>query len=170
MTTHSEGKILVSACLLGEPVRYDGKSLLQEHALLETLQEQRRIISFCPEVGGGLPTPRPPAEIIARQGSLETDVNVLDGQAQVKTQAGEDVSEAFIKGAQLALELCQQHNIKYALLSARSPSCGNEKVYNGQFSKTLIEGQGVTAALLSQHGIRVFNQFQIEELSTALKN
>jgi uncharacterized protein YbbK (DUF523 family) len=155
-------KILVSACLMGEPVRYDGKSQLQEDALFKQWQAMQRFVMFCPEVAGGLSTPRDPAEIIARGDSVE--------QVRVQTDSGEDVSQAFITGAHLALKQCQQHTIKFALLSARSPSCGNEKIYDGQFKRQLIDGQGVTAALLTQHGIQVFNQFQLLELEQALNN
>lgn len=173
-------KILVSACLMGEPVRYDGKSLLQEDALFQQWQAQQRLVMVCPEVAGGLNTPRDPAEIICHdttaQGFPPTNIaslsgqGVLQGKARVQTNTGEDVSQAFISGAQLALNICQQQNIHFALLSARSPSCGNEKIYSGQFNGQLIDGQGVTAALLSQHGIQVFNQFQLPLLANALKN
>ncbi len=162
-------KILISACLLGQPVRYDAKSLASEHTLLKQWQLQKRLIAFCPEVSGGLTTPRPPAEIIARSDTLVGGQAVLTNQASTSTEAGLDVSAEFKKGAQLALELCLQYHIKFALLSARSPSCGNEKIYNGQFNKTLIDGLGVTAALLVNHGIKVFNQFQIEELEASMR-
>jgi len=162
-------KILISACLLGEPVRYDGKSLASEHPAIKQWQQQDRILAFCPEVFGGLPTPRPPAEIIASSANMVGGQAVLAAQASIQTQSGEDVSQEFIKGAQQALTLCQQHHIQFALLSARSPSCGNEKIYSGQFNKTLIDGMGVTAALLKQHGIEVFNQFQIDELVQSLE-
>ena len=167
---------------MGEPVRYDGKSLLQENAFFKQWQAQQRFVVFCPEVAGGLSTPRDAAEIIVHDTAMQYTPaqktpsyemisggqGVLTGQALVQTNSGEDVSQAFIAGAQLALKLCQQHKIQFALLSARSPSCGNEKIYDGQFSDQLISGQGVTAALLSQHGIQVFNQFQLEALNTAL--
>jgi uncharacterized protein YbbK (DUF523 family) len=153
-------KILVSACLMGEPVRYDGKSQLQENELFKQWLAQQRFVMVCPEVAGGLSTPRDPAEIIARGDSVE--------KMRVQTDSGEDVSQAFIAGAQLALKLCRQHNIKFALLSARSHSCGNEKIYDGQVHRQLIDGQGVTATLLTQHGIQVFNQFQLLELEAAL--
>ena len=158
-------KILISACLLGEPVRYDGKSLASEHPLIKQWLAQQCLIPFCPEVAGGLPTPRAAAEIIVHSGQLVGGQALLSNQASVQTQAGVDVSAPFMKGAQLALELCQQHNIRFALLSARSPSCGNETIYNGQFNKTLIDGLGVTAALLTNNGIEVFNQFEIDELA-----
>jgi uncharacterized protein YbbK (DUF523 family) len=83
--------------------------------------------------------------------------------AQVFNSAGVDVTAAFVSGAQQALALAQQHGIRVAILKARSPSCGNEQIYDGTFSKRLLAGQGVTAALLEQHGIRVFNETQIDE-------
>ncbi len=175
-------KILISACLLGEPVRYDGKSLATEHSLIKAWQTQQRLIAFCPEVAGGLSTPRDAAEIIVRSSNTarSSDVPnllnavgghaVLNNDASIQTQAGVDVSAAFIKGAQMALSLCQQHNIRFALLSARSPSCGNQQIYNGQFTKTLIEGMGVTAALLKDNGIEVFNQYQVDTLAQRLND
>ncbi len=161
-------KILISACLLGEPVRYDGKSLASDHPLIKQWLAQQCLIPFCPEVAGGLPTPRDAAEIIVRSSDMSNAVGgqaVLNNSASIQTQAGGDVSAAFIKGAQLALTLCQQHHIQFALLSARSPSCGNKTIYNGQFNKTLIDGLGVTAALLTNNGIEVFNQFEIDALA-----
>ena len=163
-------KILISACLLGEAVRYDGKSLLCEHPLIQLWLQEGRLVAVCPEVSGGLTTPRPPAEIIVHTepSPLNGGQAVLTGAASVQTQGGEDVSAAFMNGAQDALKLCQQQRISLALLSARSPSCGNEHIYNGQFNKTLISGMGVTATLLTQAGIKVFNQFQIEALAQQL--
>ncbi len=166
-------KILISACLLGEPVRYDGKSLKQQDALLDNWMTQNRLMAFCPEVAGGLNTPRDAAEIIVTDSSIQDISNggsqVLNLSAQVKNQRNEDVSAEFIKGAQLALKQCRQHHIRFALLSARSPSCGNEKIYDGSFNGQLIDGQGVTAALLSQNGIKVFNQFQLEQLAKCIR-
>jgi len=167
-------KIFISACLMGEPVRYDGKSLLQKDKIFKQWQAQHRFVMFCPEVAGGLTTPRDPAEIItqdtpAKKTLTQGGQGVLQGHARVQSDSGEDVSQAFITGAKLALKLCQQHDIQFALLSARSPSCGNEKIYDGQFHGQLINGQGVTAALLAQHGIQIFNQFQLKELDNALK-
>ena len=147
-------KILVSACLLGHPVRYDGKSVpLKEIEWLQQLQQQNRVLIICPEQEGGLPTPREPAE---RQ------------QNKVITVNGQDVTLEFEQGAQLALKLCKQHNIKIALLKANSPSCGNEKIYSGQFNKTLISGQGVTAELLTKHNINVYSELQIKQLMRAV--
>jgi uncharacterized protein YbbK (DUF523 family) len=152
-------KILVSACLLGEAVRYDGKSLPQQHPLLEQWRSENRLVSFCPEVAGGLPTPRVAAEIDHGDG-----YDVLQQRAQVTDHAGQNVSAAFIKGAKLALDICRQQNITIAILSARSPSCGNDQIYDSSFSSQLKKGSGVTAALLRQHGISVFNQHSIDEI------
>ena len=143
-------KVLVSACLLGYPVRYDGKSVpLKEITWLQKLQQQNRLVIICPEQAGGLPTPRDPAE---RQ------------QDKIMTVNGQDVTTEFELGAQKALTLCQQHNIKIALLKAKSPSCGNHQIYNGQFDKTLIAGQGVTAELLNKNGIQVYSELEIDKL------
>ncbi len=153
-------KILISRCLLGHRVRYDGGA----HGPFDQLalwQAEGRVVALCPEVAGGLPTPRPPAEIPGGQGA-----QVLDGQALVLTQAGEDVSAPFIEGAQRALALVQQHGIRLAVLKSRSPSCGNLETYDGSFSGQKVRGQGVTAALLSGAGVQVFNE---EELAAALE-
>ncbi|MEE9447694.1 MAG: DUF523 domain-containing protein [Arenicellales bacterium] len=153
-------KILISACLLGDQVRYDGKGKLLSHPLLQTWLAEQRLIKLCPEIAGGLATPRAAAEIQHADHS----------QHRVITSTGEDVSIAFKRGAEQALALAQQHNIKFALLKANSPSCGNQQIYNGHFTGELIPGMGITASLLQQHGIRVFNEHQLETLALALKN
>jgi len=150
-------KILVSACLLGNPVRYDGRSKLLENAALDALMTQQRVISFCPEVAGGLPVPRPAAEIHGGDGHA-----VITAQARVRTRDGDDVTDCFIAGARQALALCREHDIDVAILTESSPSCGSGQVYDGSFSSSTVAGSGVTTALLRQHGIRVFNQFQLE--------
>ncbi len=151
-------KILISACLLGYKVRYDGKDNLQTHARLQAWIKAGNVISICPEMAGGLPTPRPPAEI--QQG--KTAKEVLGGQAKIIAVNGDDVTAEYLAGAQQALALVQQHHILVAILKARSPSCGSQQVYDGTFSRSLLEGMGVTTALLSQHGIRVFDETQID--------
>ena len=153
-------KILISACLLGEPVRYDGKSKAQSSPQLLQWQHEGRLVSFCPEVAGGLPTPRIAAEIVGGEGA-----DVLKQCARVIDRTGADVTASFIKGAKLALDLCRQHNINIAILSARSPSCGDRQIYDGSFSATLKNGSGVTAALLAGHGIRVFNQTDLDQIA-----
>ncbi|GAA4889608.1 DUF523 domain-containing protein [Ferrimonas pelagia] len=146
-------RVLVSACLLGDPVRYDGATKgLADHRI-GLWQQRGWLLGSCPEVSGGLSVPRPPAEL--RQG-------------KVITAAGEDVSLAFYRGAETALALVQRYDLKFALLKANSPSCGNERVYNGRFEGKLVTGEGVTASLLRQHGVQVFNENQLDELEQVL--
>jgi uncharacterized protein YbbK (DUF523 family) len=156
-------KLLVSACLLGNPVRYDGKAKNLDHEGLEQLLEQGRAIGFCPEVAGGLPVPRPAAECVAGDGDA-----VIAGSARVKTRAGEDVTDYFLAGAKQALTLCRQHDITVAVLTETSPSCGSGQIYDGSFSRQPIVASGVTTVLLRQHGIRVFNQHQLDEAISCL--
>ncbi len=151
--------LLVSACLLGQPVRYDGASKGLPDNWQQQLAARYTLLPFCPECAGGLPTPRPPAEIRGGSGA-----QVLAGQAQVQTEAGDDVSTAFIHGARLALQLAQQHGCRLALLKASSPSCGNRQTYSGQFDGRLQYGAGVCAALLQQHGIAVYSEQDLAAL------
>jgi uncharacterized protein YbbK (DUF523 family) len=155
-------KILVSACLLGQPVRYDGAGHGPFAPLLQW-QQQGRVVALCPEVAGGLPTPREPAEILGGQGG-----QVLDGLIAVRTVTGEDVSAAFVAGAQIAERLVQQHGIRIAVLKARSPSCGNQQNYDGSFSGTLVAGEGVTATALRRLGVQVFNEAQLSQVQALL--
>ncbi|SDR70665.1 Uncharacterized conserved protein YbbK, DUF523 family [Halopseudomonas xinjiangensis] len=155
-------KILVSQCLLGLPVRYDGGT----HGpfdLLRQWQSEGRVVSVCPEVAGGLPTPRAPAEIPTGQGS-----DVLAGQIRVLTIDGSDVTPAFVAGAEQALRLVREYDIHYAVLKARSPSCGNNETYDGTFSGLRVAGEGVTAAALRQAGVRVFNENELADLAKLL--
>ncbi|EOD77904.1 Purine nucleoside phosphorylase [Grimontia indica] len=151
-------KVLVSACLMGQKVRYDGNDLLQESEAFQRLTQQAEVITFCPEVAGGLPTPRPPAEIDVADGDA-----VIAGTGKVISVQQLDVTDAFISGARQTLALCQQHGIKIAVLTESSPSCGSSLVYSGEFAGNKIPGHGVTTALLRQHGIKVFSQFSIED-------
>ncbi|KJK14557.1 DUF523 domain-containing protein [Pseudomonas sp. 2(2015)] len=156
-------KVLVSACLLGQPVRYDGRASGHPE-LLQQWQNQGRIVPLCPEVAGGLPTPRPPAEILGGQGAA-----VLEGDTQVLTVTGEDVSVQFLAGAQRALELVRRHGIRIAVLKSGSPSCGNLLTYDGTFSGTKVTGEGVTVALLRREGVQVFSELELEAAEQALK-
>ncbi|UST74207.1 DUF523 domain-containing protein [Pseudomonas siliginis] len=155
-------KILVSRCLLGHRVRYDGGAS-GPFDLLEQWIEEGRVVPLCPEVAGGLPTPRAAAEIPGGQG-----VEVLDGIAAVITTEGEDVSAQFLEGARQALELVQKHGIRVAVLKANSPSCGNLLTYDGTFSGVRVSGEGVTAALLKRHGVRVFSELELAEAAVTL--
>ncbi|MFJ4493576.1 DUF523 domain-containing protein [Pseudomonas atacamensis] len=155
-------KILVSRCLLGHRVRYDGGAS-GPFDLLEQWIEEGRVVPLCPEVAGGLPTPRAAAEIPGGQGG-----EVLDGIAAVITTDGEDVSAQFLEGARQALELVQKHGIRVAVLKANSPSCGNLLTYDGTFSGVKVGGEGVTAALLKRHGVRVFSELELAEAAVTL--
>lgn len=156
-------KILISACLLGLPVRYDGQAKAVSHPLLQLWQETGRLLPLCPEVSGGLPVPRPAAEIT---GCNATDV--IDGRAQVQTAENDDVTHYFLAGAQHALALCRQNNIRLAILKENSPSCGSTQVYDGSFSAKLTPGMGVTTALLRQNRITVFSEHEIEKAAEFL--
>lgn len=147
-------KILVSACLLGCKVRYDGNDLPVDNEAFKNVIATYEIISFCPEVAGGLPTPRIAAEICGGAGS-----DVLEGRAKILGKDGSDVTAPFIKGAKLALQLCQENDIKQAILTESSPSCGSATIYNGKFAGEKITGQGVTCATLEKHGVKVVSQY-----------
>lgn len=141
-------KILVSACLIGQPVRYDGKDKNKVSEISE-LKEKYDIIPICPEVMGGLPIPRPQSEIKG-----DKVINIL----------GKDVTENFKKGAEKALELAKENKVLFALLKQSSPSCGTKTIYNGNFEKVKIEGMGVTAKLLSENGITVYCEEDIKDI------
>jgi len=150
-------KILVSACLLGEKVRYDGGDCYQG-GLLEQWQAEGRLIALCPEVAGGLPTPRPPAEIAGGDADA-----VLSGHNQVQREDIENVSHAFVEGAEKALALSIKHRIHLVILKEGSPSCGVNRVNDGSFCKQKISGMGITARLLQRHGIAVFSEQQLPQ-------
>lgn len=142
---------LISACLLGHKVRYDGRDCLVKELVDHLLPDQ--YVTICPEVSSGLPIPRPAAEI---QGG--TGLEVLKGLAQVTDIQGRDVSTAFIQGAYAALKLAQKFQVTHAVLKANSPSCGSKLIYDGSFTGNKIQGDGVTAALLKQHGMEVMTE------------
>jgi uncharacterized protein YbbK (DUF523 family) len=160
-----KSKILVSACLLGNKVRYDANDVPTESDLLDVWRAEGRLVSFCPEVAGGLSVPRLPAEIIGTDGNA-----VLDGTAKVLDNQGNDVSEFFINGAKKALEAAQSNNIKVAILKSKSPSCGSSFIYDGTFSSVQKVGQGVTTALFERNGIKVFSDLEIEKAAEYLEN
>lgn len=138
--------LLISACLLGVCCRYDGQ---RKPAVPASLAERWQLIPVCPEQLGGLPTPRVPAE---RQG------------CRVVTRDGRDVTAAYCSGAEEALRLAQLLGCGTALLKEKSPSCGCGIIYDGCFTGTLTEGDGVTAALLKEHGFTVLGESRLEEL------
>lgn len=139
--------ILISACLLGVACRYDGLSKPLDREIIEKLKEQYHLIPICPEIMGGLPTPRIPSEISS------------DGK--VLRKDGEDVTENYIRGAKEALRLAEIFQCDTALLKEKSPSCGAGKIYDGSFSKTLTDGNGITAEFLQKNGIRIIGESEI---------
>jgi uncharacterized protein YbbK (DUF523 family) len=158
------GKVLVSACLLGKKVRYDGSALATFGAIIEQWIATGRVISICPEVDAGMSIPRAAAEILRGDGD-----GVWAGTVQVVEDTGVEVTASFIKGAKIALELCEKHKIKVAVLTENSPSCGSSAIYDGSFTSKKIDGVGVTAALLKKNGIEVFSQQNLEGGNKALQ-
>lgn len=153
-------KILISACLLGHAVRYDGKGKPLPHPAIERWKQEGRLVTICPEMAGGMAVPRPPAEIENGASGLD----VLEGRARVIEITGGDVTSHFIDGAQKALAFAKDHGCAYALLIDGSPSCGSLAIYDGSFSGRKQAGNGVAAALLAQAGIVVFSPANIDEL------
>lgn len=139
--------ILVSACLMGVYCRYDGKTKQIES--LEELMKKHTLIPVCPEIMGGLPTPRP---------AVETQ----NGRAINKV--GEDNTEQFERGAREVLRLAKLYDCQMAILKERSPSCGSGHIYDGTFTGTIIDGNGITAQLLIDNGIKVIGESQIQSL------
>lgn len=138
--------ILVSACLLGVCCRYDGAS--KPNSLVTALREKFLLIPICPEVDGGLPTPRTPSERVGDR---------------VLMKDGKDVTDNFLTGAEAALERARSFGCTAALLKARSPSCGSGSNYDGSFSGRLIDRDGVTAELLKKNGIAVYTEEEIDK-------
>ncbi|WP_300671640.1 DUF523 domain-containing protein [Desulfoluna sp.] len=153
-------RLMISACLAGENVRYNGTPVESVDPRIHTWLREGRALLFCPEVEGGLSTPRDPSEITGDGGGEA----VLTGAARVTTEQGADLTGAFLSGARKALGFCQEKGVRFALLQERSPSCGSHLIYDGRFNGTRIPGRGVTAALLEQHGIRVFSEAEIDTL------
>ena len=139
--------ILVSACLLGEACRYDGKSKPCEAVI--ALQEKYSLIPICPEVMGGLPTPRIPSEICGDR---------------VLMKDGTNVTENYRRGAEEALRIARENQCTVAILKEKSPSCGSGLIHNGRFDGGLTEGDGITAQLLKANGIRVLGESEISSL------
>lgn len=139
--------ILVSACLLGLDCRYDGENNYNEN--IEKLKNKYNLIPVCPEIFGGLSTPRPPSERL---------------KEKIINKTGNDVTIQYKKGAEETLKLAKLYNVKLAVLKERSPSCGKGKIYDGTFSHNIIDGNGVTAELLLKNGIKIYGESEIEIL------
>lgn len=156
-------KILISACLAGDLVRYDGKKIPLTDTCLLDWHKKGVLIKVCPEVSGGLKIPRQPCQIKDGNG-----LDVLNGKAKVIDIHGLDVTLPFITGAELALSIARKFDIKIAVLKEKSPSCGVNNIYNGHFDSTLIPGFGVTSAILKKAGLKVFSENEIEQVKQIL--
>ena len=144
--------VLVSACLLGINCRYDGTGKFVEQ--LQTLKGKYHLIPVCPEIFGGMKTPREPAE------------KLMD---KVVTKTGKNVTDYYKKGSNEVLKLAKFYNCKFAILKERSPSCGYGKIYDGTFSGTVVDGDGVMAELLVENGITILGESHIEKLFWYIK-
>lgn len=140
-------KILVSACLLGVSCRYDGRSVPNEQVI--ALSEKYALIPICPEIYGGLSTPRTPSERVGDR---------------VLMKDGTDVTENYARGAEATLRLAELSGAKYAILKAKSPSCGKGRIYDGTFTGRLVAGDGVTAENLTRVGIKVLTEDELDLL------
>ena len=145
-------KLLISACLCGKNTKYNGRNNCIDH--LNKLEEAFELFLICPEVMGGLSTPRDPSEIL---------------QDKVFSNKGKDVTKEFDLGAKKALDIALENNITIALLKESSPSCGSNLIYDGTFSGKKIAGEGIATRLLNENHIKVFNENQIEELLEYIK-
>ena len=156
--------VLVSACLIGKPVRYNGGNNRCNSTILQRWLREGRVVPVCPEVEGGLPVPRPAAEITGGAGGRK----VLSGEARVMNAKARDVSAEFIAGARHALQLAREKGIRIAVLKEGSPSCGSGYTYDGSFTRMRIQQPGVTAAMLQEAGIKVFSEEQLREADDLL--
>lgn len=147
-----KARVVVSQCMLGVKCRYDGKSAAKDEVCACAIE--RGWIPVCPEVLGGMTTPRAPSE---RKGGCVVNCE------------GGDVTENFRRGAEEALRIAKLYGAKYACLKERSPSCGSGEIYDGTFSGTKIRGDGVTAQLFKENGIEVFGESQLNELIRRLE-
>jgi uncharacterized protein YbbK (DUF523 family) len=149
MVRQREKVWIVSACLVGERCRYDGRSADERARERLDVLAGDALVPVCPEVAGGLPTPRTPAHLVGGGGD-----DVLDGRARVIDDEGRDVTAAFVRGAEIALEAARVHGATHACLKARSPSCGCGRIYR---EHGLTDGDGVAAAALKRAGLTVLS-------------
>lgn len=145
--------LLISACLLGENCKYNGGN--NDCPAVEQLKEHYELYPVCPERDGGLPTPRVPSERLGDR---------------VVAKDGTDVTVAFQRGAEIALQTALSHGCQTALFKERSPSCGCGEIYDGTFSGTVIARDGVTAELLKENAITVVGESQIKTLLQAAED
>lgn len=153
------GKLLVSACLMGFQVRYNGSDKAQLAETLARWQRENRLVIHCPELAAGLLVPRLPAEIVDSQGA-----EVMQNRGRIVESDGHDVTAHYQLAAWLALKAAREEGCEAALLTDGSPTCGSQFIYDGSFSGQRKPGSGVAAALLREQGITVFSDGQIPQL------
>ncbi len=151
-------KIIISGCLLGEKCRYNGEKakpevLEQMQAIILKISKEYEMVSACPEVMGGLPIPRVPAEI--------------NGE-KVINEKGEDVTKEYITGAAKVVKIAKEEKVVMAILKDGSPSCGSTEIYDGSFAKRKIKGEGITTKELRKNGIKVFSENAEKEILNML--
>lgn len=147
-------KILVSECLFGgRVVRYDAGMVEETHPLFLKWKEEGRLIPVCPEVFGGLPTPRPDAQRCGEK---------------IMNKAGQDVTEEFTVGAREALRLAKEEDVLFCIMKQHSPSCGSKEIYDGTFTDTIVPGQGLAVEMLRDAGFKVFGEEDMEEAAAYL--
>ncbi|MFB7155619.1 MULTISPECIES: DUF523 domain-containing protein [unclassified Lysinibacillus] len=151
--------ILISSCLAGLKVRYNGTDSLDER--IQRLVLENKAVTVCPELMGGFSTPREPAEIVGGDGE-----DVLDGKAIVVEKSGREVTELYLKGAYATLQKALELSATTVILKEYSPSCGSAMIYNGDFNGTKLVGVGATTALLRRNNIGVFSE---EDFFTDIK-
>jgi len=161
----SVGKILVSGCMNGRPIRFNETGVDFESDTWDRWEREGRLVHFCPELAAGFAVPRPPAETVGGDG-----VAVLAGEAIVLEDTGNDVTELFVRGAELALRTAQAQGCVMAILTDGSPTCGSSYVYDGTFEGGTVPGVGVAVAMLRANGIAVFSENQIEEADVYLRD
>ncbi|MEJ6949673.1 2-thiouracil desulfurase family protein [Natronospora cellulosivora (SeqCode)] len=155
--------ILISACLLGSNCRYNGSNCFNTQ--LNDLVKNYEVKTICPEVAGNLTTPRSPAEIKGGNGK-----SVLNGKAIVVTKDGVDLTKHFLCGARKVLQGVETKDIDFAILKERSPSCGVNEIYNGDFDGTVEKGPGVSTAYLMSRSVKVYSEKEIAKIRENLNN
>jgi uncharacterized protein YbbK (DUF523 family) len=153
--------ILVSSCLAGLEVRYNGTHSLNNKIC--KLVEEKKAVTICPELLGGFTTPRESAEIVGGEGE-----DVLDGKAKVVGKSGQDVTDLYLKGAYATLDIAIKVKATTVILKENSPSCGSSMIYNGEFKGEKIPGNGVTTALLKRNGFKVISEEELGNMGTVL--
>ena len=153
-----KSKIFVSGCLGGAEIRYNGTGIPMNNLIWQKWELEGRLFHFCPELAAGFNVPRPAAEIVGGHA-----IDIIEGTAKVIESTGNDATQLFIEGAELAVEAAKANGVVLAVMTDGSPSCGSTYIGAGNFDGSIVEGKGVVAQMLQNHGIEVFPHTQLEE-------